>query len=106
MTISRALLIMAIVWSSSALAQEQGAAQCTRRGTEVTCDDGRHGVFAGDAIVWPDGTRSSSTPLRSVRIGKNVHIGPGVFAEGKPLDDPNSPNKRRCAVLEEVPYCY
>ncbi len=36
------------------------AANCKRNGNVVTCDDGRTGVFTGDAVVWPDGTKSSS----------------------------------------------
>jgi len=107
LTIAGVLFIMAMTWNSSAVAEEpEKAGMCTRKGIEVTCDDGRHGIFNGDAIVWPDGTRSSSTPMQSVRIGKNVHVGPGVIAEKKPLDDPNTPTKRRCAILEEVSYCY
>ena len=42
------------------------AANCKRNGNAVTCDDGRTGIFAGDAIVWPDGTRSSSAQHPSV----------------------------------------
>ncbi|MCL2715730.1 MAG: hypothetical protein FWD68_14390 [Alphaproteobacteria bacterium] len=107
LTIASVLFITAMMWNSSAVAEEPAkAANCARKGIEVTCDDGRHGIFNGDAIVWPDGTKSSSTPLRSVRIGRNVHIGQGVVAEGKPLDDPNAPAKRSCAILDAVSYCY
>jgi hypothetical protein len=39
-----------------------------------------------------------------------VHVGPGVFVgQGKgmvPMDDPNAPNKRQCATLDGVSYCY
>ena len=57
------------------------AANCKRTGSVVTCDDGRTGIFAGDAIVWPDGTRSSSVKHPSVHIGHkdSVRVGPGVF---------------------------
>ena len=85
---------------------------CHRQGSVVTCDDGRRGVLEGNAIIWPDGTRSSSTPHPSVIIGNksSVVIGPGVFVgQGKgtvPLDDPNAPNKTRCAILDGVSYCY
>src|SRR5262250_593028 len=85
---------------------------CSRHGNEVTCDDGRRGVWDGQAIIWPDGTRSSASPHPSVIIGNksSVHIGPGVFVgQGKgvvPLDDPNAPNKRECAILDGVSYCY
>ena len=107
MTIPRSLVVLVLLWSSTALAEQPGgAAVCSRQGIDVTCNDGRRGVLAGEAIVWADGTRSSTTPLKSVRIGKGVHIGPGVFAEGKPLDDPNAPNKTRCAILDGVSYCY
>jgi hypothetical protein len=88
------------------------AQNCKRTGNAVTCDDGRTGILAGDAIVWPDGTRSSSTPHPSVRIGHkdSVRVGPGVFVgQGKgsvPLDDPNAPNKRSCAILDGVSYCH
>jgi len=89
-----------------------GAQVCTRQGLDVSCDDGRHGMLSGDAILWPDGTRSNASPHPSVIIGNksSVHVGPGVFVgQGKgmvPLDDPNAPNKRQCAVLEGVSYCY
>ena len=89
---------------------------CHRQGTVVSCDDGRRGVLEGSAIIWPDGTRSSSTPHPSVIIGHkdSVVIGPGVFVgqgtgSGKgmvPLDNPNAPNKTRCAIVDGVSYCY
>lgn len=85
---------------------------CTRQGVDVSCDDGRRGMLSGDAILWPDGTRSSSTPHQSVIVGNksSVHVGPGVFVgQGNgivPMDDPNAPNKRRCAILDGVSYCY
>ena len=85
---------------------------CTRQGNVVSCDDGRHGAWDGQAIIWPDGTRSSATPPPSVIIGNksSVHVGPGVFiGRGQgvvPLDVPNAPNKRECAILDGVSYCY
>jgi hypothetical protein len=90
------------------------AANCKRNGNAVICDDGRTGIFAGDAIVWPDGTRSSSARHPSVHIGHkdSVRVGPGVFVgspSGRgsvPLDDPNAPHKRDCAVLDGVSYCH
>jgi hypothetical protein len=109
-TFLRCLLLstaIILVSASPGLAQN-----CKRVGTAVTCDDGRTGILAGDAIVWPDGTRSSSTPHPSVRIGHkdSVRVGPGVFVgQGKgsvPLDDPGSPNKRNCAILDGVSYCH
>jgi hypothetical protein len=101
-------LISAIDAGSIAPALAQA---CTRQGVEVSCDDGRHGVLSGDAIIWPDGTRSSASPHPSLIIGNksSVHVGPGVFVgQGKgmvPLDDPNAPNKRQCAILDGVSYC-
>jgi hypothetical protein len=88
------------------------AQACTRVGDAVSCDDGRRGVLSGDAIIWPDGTRSSLTPHPSVIIGNksSVIVGQGVFVgQGKgvvPLDNPNAPNKTRCAVLDGASYCY
>jgi hypothetical protein len=92
-----------------------GAAQaqlCSKAGDVVTCDDGRHGMLSGNAILWPDGTRSSGSPHPSVIIGNksSISVGPGVFVgQGKgvvPMDDPNAPNKTRCAILDGVSYCY
>ena len=88
------------------------AQHCSREGDAVSCDDGRRGVLSGDAIIWPDGTRSSLSPHPSVVIGNksSVRVGPGVFVgQGKgvvPLDDPNAPNMTRCAVLDGASYCY
>jgi hypothetical protein len=88
------------------------AQSCHREGEAVICDDGRRGVLSGDAIIWPDGTRSSTTPHPSVNIGNksSVVVGPGVFvgrgSGSVPLDNPSSPNKSRCAILDGVPYCH
>jgi hypothetical protein len=113
MTIDRALAFLILVsaiaagWPRSAMAQA-----CTREGANVSCDDGRRGLLSGDAIIWPDGTRSSLSPHPSVIIGNksSVTVGPGVFVgQGKgmvPLDNPNAPNKTRCAVLDGASYCY
>ena len=93
--------------ASSAMAQN-----CTRQGTDVTCDDGRQGVLSDTAIIWTDGTRShSATPHPSVIIGNksSIQVGQGVFVgTGKgnmPLDNPNAPNKTRCAIVDGVSYC-
>ena len=65
--LSFAILIAALVAGAAAPAMAQS---CTRQGTDVSCDDGRRGVFTGDAIIWPDGTRSSlASPHPSVIIG-------------------------------------
>ena len=114
MTINRALvlsiLVSAIGAGSSGLAMAQA---CTREGANVSCDDGRRGLLSGDAIIWPDGTRSSLTsPHPSVIIGNksSVIVGQGVFVgQGKgvvPLDNPGAPNKTRCPVLDGAAYCY
>jgi hypothetical protein len=113
MTIDRALLFSILMTVSAATGAGPALAQaCTRAGDAVSCEDGRHGLLSGDAIIWPDGTRSSLSPHPSVIIGNksSVRVGPGVFVgQGKgvvPLDDPNAPNKTRCAVLEGMSYCY
>jgi hypothetical protein len=101
-----ALAALAIGCAGPARAQA-----CSREGDAVTCLDGRHGMLQGDAIVWPDGTRSSLTPHPSVIIGNksSVVVGQGVFVgQGKgvvPLENPSSPYKQRCAVLDGVSYC-
>ncbi|MBR1179952.1 hypothetical protein JQ617_38705 [Bradyrhizobium sp. KB893862 SZCCT0404] len=113
MTLRNTIALLSLISAlGSALAAPAMAQVCTRQGVDVSCDDGRRGVLSGDAILWPDGTRSSSTPHQSVIIGNksSIHVGPGVFVgQGKgmvPMDDPNAPNKRQCAILEGVSYCY
>src|ERR1700712_6096687 len=111
MTIDRALICAILVSVSSAgpaLAQA-----CARQGDVVTCDDGRRGLLSGDAIIWPDGTRSSLTSTHpGVIIGNksSVIVGPGVFV-GKgngvgPMENPSDPRRARCPVLDGVSYCY
>jgi len=110
MTIHQAFAIgvAAIVVGSAGPAMAQA---CTRDGPVVMCNDGRRGLLSGDAIVWPDGTRSSLTPHPSVIIGNkaSVMIRQGVFVgQGKgmvPLDNPSAPNKMRCATLDGASYC-
>lgn len=111
--IRRDLALAVIVTAILAGGGHRAFAQaCSRQGAVVSCDDGRHGVLEGNAIIWPDGTRSSSTPHPSVIIGNksSVVVGPGVYVgQGKgmvPLDNPNAPNKTRCAILDGVSYCY
>lgn len=102
-----ALAALAIGCAQPAMAQA-----CSREGIAVTCLDGRHGMLQGDAIVWPDGTRSSLTPHPSVIIGNksSVVVGQGVFVgHGKgvvPLENPSAPDKARCPLLDGVAYCY
>jgi len=104
-----AVVISAVTGSAgSALAQS-----CTKAGVDVSCDDGRRGVLAGDAIIWTDGTRSSLTsPHPSVIVGnkQSVIVGQGVFVgQGKgvvPMENPSDPRRARCPVLDGVAYCY
>src|SRR4051812_41198189 len=72
------ILISAIALGDAGPAMAQA---CTREGPVVNCDDGRRGLLSGEAIVWPDGTRSSLSPHPSVIIGNksSVQVGPGVF---------------------------
>ena len=113
MTLHQALMFSIYLFATGAGGMESAIAQaCTHDGPVVSCDDGRRGLLSGDAIIWPDGTRSSLTPHPSVIIGNkaSVVVGQGVFVgQGKgmvPLDDPNAPNKTRCAVLDGISYCY
>lgn len=104
-----ALTVIAALGAGAVPAQAQN---CARQGADVTCDDGRRGIFEGNAILWPDGTHSRASPHPSIIIGNksSVVVGRGVFAgEGKgvaPLDDPNAPNKAHRAILDGVSYCY
>jgi hypothetical protein len=113
MTIDRALAFLVLMSASAVACASPAMAQaCTREGANVSCDDGRRGLLSGEAIIWPDGTRSSLSPHPNVIIGNksSVTVGPGVFVgQGKgmvPLDNPNAPNKTRCAVLDGASYCY
>jgi hypothetical protein len=113
MTIHRALAFLLLIAATAIGSAAPAMAQvCTRQGDDVTCNDGRRGVLSGDAIIWADGTRSSASPHPSVIIGNksSVQVGAGVLVgKGKgvvPLDDPNAPNKTRCAILDGVSYCY
>jgi hypothetical protein len=113
MTIDRALTFFILVSVAAASAGPALAQACTRQGIDVSCDDGRRGIFSGDAIIWPDGTRSSLTsPHPSVIIGNksSVIVGQGVFVgQGKgvvPLENPSAPERARCPVLDGVSYCY
>jgi hypothetical protein len=114
MMITRALsfsvLMAALVAGAAGPAMAQS---CTRQGVDVSCNDGRRGIFAGEAIIWADGTRSNlASPHPSVIVGhkSSVTVGPGVFVgKGKgvvPMDNPSAPNKARCSVLDGVSYCY
>src|SRR3981189_3137283 len=114
MNITRTLLFSLLVAASAAGPARPAMAQArTRQGTDVSCDDGRRGLFAGDAIIWADGTRSSlASPHPSVIIGNksSVVVGQGVFVgKGKgvvPMETPSDPRRARCPVLDGVSYCY
>ncbi len=113
MIIWRALSFTVLTAALVAGAGPAWAQSCTRQGVDVGCDDGRRGVFAGDAIIWADGTRSSlASPHPSVIIGNksSVVVGRGVFV-GKgngvvPMENPSDPRRARCPVLDGVSYCY
>jgi hypothetical protein len=114
MRIDRALLFSVCMAALAVSCAGPATAQaCTREGDAVSCDDGRRGLLSGNAIIWPDGTRSNLTsPHPSVIIGNksSVVVGQGVFVgQGKgvvPMDNPSAPNKMRCPVLDGVAYCY
>ena len=89
------------------------AQTCTRKANDVTCDDGKRGIFTGDAIIWADGTRANlASQHPSVIIGNksSVVVGQGVFVgQGKgvvPMENPSDPRQARCPVLDGVSYCY
>jgi hypothetical protein len=114
MMITRALsfsvLMAALVAGAAGPAMAQS---CTRQGVDVSCNDGRRGIFAGEAIIWADGTRSNlASPHPSVIVGNksSVTVGPGVFVgKGKgvvPMENPSDPRRARCPLLDGVSYCY
>ena len=114
MTITRSLSFLILITALAAGAADTAKAQsCIKQGVDVSCDDGRRGIFAGDAIIWADGTRSSlASPHPSVIIGNksSVIVGKGVFV-GKstgvvPMENPSDPRRARCPVLDGVSYCY
>jgi hypothetical protein len=110
-TLQFSILVSALALAAAGPAMAQS---CTRQGVDVTCDDGRRGIFAGESLIWADGTRSNLvSPHPSVIIGNksSVVIGPGVFAgNGKggyvPMENPSAPSKARCPVLDGVSYCH
>ena len=114
MMITRTLLLSVLIATFAGAAAGPAMAQaCTKQGVDVSCDDGRRGIFAGDSIVWADGSKSRlASPHPSVIIGNksSVVVGQGVFVgKGKgvvPMENPSAPNRARCAVLDGVSYCY
>jgi hypothetical protein len=101
-------ITVAVLSAAPALAQT-----CTRQGNDVTCDDGKHGIFTSDAIIWADGTRANlASQHPSVIVGNksSVIVGKGVMVGGQsgkgvvPMENPSA--QTRCPVLDGVPYCY
>jgi hypothetical protein len=88
------------------------AQTCSRQRNDVTCDDGKRGIFTGDAIIWADGTRANlASPHPSVVIGNkpSVIVGQGVMVGSGskgvvPMENPSA--QTRCPVLDGVAYCY
>ena len=112
--VESSLLMLAVTVASIATSGAAFAQTCQRQGTDVTCDDGRRGIWVGTSIIWQDGTRSSSATThpsviignkQSVQIGQGVFVGSGTNGNVVPLDNPNAPNKTRCAILDGVSYC-
>jgi hypothetical protein len=111
---TRTLLLSILISAFAGAAASPAMAQaCTRQGVDVTYDDGRHGIFAGESIIWADGTRSNlASPHPSVIVGNkpSVNVGQGVFVgQGKgvvPMENPSDPRRARCPVLDGVSYCY
>ena len=115
MNITRTLVFLVLTAATAASAAGPAMAQaCTRQGTDVSCDDGRRGIFTGDGIIWADGTKSSlASPHPSVIIGNksSVIVGQGVFVGGQgkgmvPMENPSDPRRARCPLLDGVSYCY
>jgi hypothetical protein len=108
------LLLAALSATTFAGATTASAQACKREGSTVICEDGRTGILSDTAIIWSDGTRShSATPhpsviignKQSIRVGQGVFVGTGKAGSTMPLDDPNAPNKTRCAIIDGVSYC-
>ena len=109
-TLQFSILVSALALGVAGSAMAQS---CTRQGVDVTCDDGRRGVFAGESLIWADGTRSNLvSPHPSVIIGNksSVIVGQGVMVGGGsgkgsvPMENPSA--QTRCPVLDGVAYCY
>jgi len=111
MTIRPVKKVLIAVLASLAIAGTSTGARaqhCQRQGADVSCDDGRRGVWSSEAITWPDGARSRISPHPSIVIGNksSVTIGPGVFVgQGKGMVPLDAPNRTRCVTLDDTPYC-
>ena len=66
MTSGRMLKLAILLAINTGYAGPALAQACSHEGPVVSCDDGRRGLLSGDAIIWPDGTRSSLSPHPSV----------------------------------------
>ena len=74
MSIQQKLACAAVVSAIGIGCADPATAQkCTRQGNDVTCDDGRRGVFTGDAIIWPDGTRSNLASQHPSVVSETNH---------------------------------
>ena len=62
------------------------AANCKRNGNIVTCDDGRTGIFTGDAIIW---VVESATPDAGGKKKKD-----GEHSEETLTEDPPAEGKQ------------
>jgi len=108
--IASAILVSVIAFGCAGPAAAQ---KCTRQGNDVTCEDGRRGIFTGDAIIWPDGTRSNlASQHPSVVIGNrsSVIVGQGVMVgngSGKGVVQMENPSAQtNCPTLDGVAYCF
>jgi hypothetical protein len=107
-----AFAVAAVVLIALGFASPVNAQNCTRQGNDVSCDDGRHGIFTGDAIIWPDGTKSNlASPHPSVIVGNksSVIVGQGVIVGGRgkgSVQMENPAAQTRCPTLDRVAYCY
>jgi len=85
---------------------------CSRDGPVVNCDDGRRGLKSGgfDHLGRRHAIERLAARKRHHRQQAVGACGSGrVRRQGSgvvPLDDPNAPNKTRCAILDGVSYCY
>lgn len=107
MKIRQAMTFLATL-AAAGYAASVHAKNCHREGVDVSCDDGRRGVWSGDTIIWPGSMRSRLSARPSVAIGNksSVTVGPGVFGrQGKGMVPLADPGKARCVALDDVAYC-
>ena len=66
MMIARALQFSILVSALALGAAGPASAQsCTRQGVDVTCDDGRRGIFTANPSIWADSGRTWSGRIRA-----------------------------------------